>query len=308
MPSLRHGLLLLGLGLFFALTPPPPAAAEVRIWIGLPQVSIRLNVPMYPELIVVPGLPVYYAPNLEANYFYYDGYYWVYLDDNWYASDWFNGPWWLVEPDQVPLFILRIPIRYYRLPPLYFFDWPDRLPPRWGHRWGHDWERRHHDWDRWERRDTPQAAPLPDYQRDYTGNRYPGREQRQKLHREHDLSRPQEEMRHGFEPRRERDHTSPRERWGEPPRRRDDLRDEGRGAAPTREERFAPHVQPQREERNPMLRGQPRQPERSGRDNPSGRPLRYDHRPQERGGDSERFERGWQEQGQERQRERPDGR
>jgi hypothetical protein len=57
------------------------------------QVSIGINVPIYPRLVVVPGYPVYYAPQLDSNYFFYDGLYWVFQDDNWYQSSWYNGPW-----------------------------------------------------------------------------------------------------------------------------------------------------------------------------------------------------------------------
>lgn len=34
------------------------------------QVSIGINLPIYPNLVVVPGYPVYYAPQLNANYFF----------------------------------------------------------------------------------------------------------------------------------------------------------------------------------------------------------------------------------------------
>src|SRR6476661_10613563 len=85
------------------------AAAQVSVGIGLPGVSIGINVPVYPELVRVPGYPVYYAPRMNSNFFFYDGMYWVYTDDNWYASSWYNGPWALVAPEVVPLFVLRIP-------------------------------------------------------------------------------------------------------------------------------------------------------------------------------------------------------
>ncbi len=42
------------------------------------SVSIGINLPVYPNLVVVPGYPVYYAPQLQANFFFYDGMYWVY--------------------------------------------------------------------------------------------------------------------------------------------------------------------------------------------------------------------------------------
>ena len=143
------------------------------------QVSIGINFPAYPELIIVPGYPVYYAPQLEANLFFYDGLYWVYQDDNWYASSWYNGPWWIVNPEAVPLFVLRIPVSYYRQPPSFFFGWQSDAPPRWGDHWGHDWEQRRNGWDRWTRSAAPAPAPLPAYQRNYSGDRYPRQVERQ---------------------------------------------------------------------------------------------------------------------------------
>ena len=105
------------------------AMAQLSIGIGLPGVSIGINLPVYPELVRVPGYPVYYAPRLNSNFFFYDGMYWVYQGDNWYASSWYNGPWGLVAPAYVPLFVLRIPVRYYRAPPVYFRDWRAHSPP-----------------------------------------------------------------------------------------------------------------------------------------------------------------------------------
>jgi hypothetical protein len=148
------------------------------------QVSIGINLPIYPELVVVPGYPVYYAPREEANFFFYDGMYWVYQHDNWYGSSWYNGPWWLMDPEDVPVFVLRIPVRYYRQPPEYFFGWQSDAPPRWGEHWGGDWERRRSGWDRWNRSAAPAPAPLPVYQRQYSGNRYP-----QQVKQQHELQK-----------------------------------------------------------------------------------------------------------------------
>ena len=107
------------------------AAAQLSVGIEAPGVSIGINVPVFPQLVPVSGYPVYYAPQVNANYFFYDGMYWVYQADNWYASEWYNGPWALVAPDAVPLFILRVPVRYYRRPPAYFHGWASNAPPRW---------------------------------------------------------------------------------------------------------------------------------------------------------------------------------
>ncbi len=182
MQRMRYGLIVLCMLLSLGTS----AAAQVSIGIGLPNVSIGINIPLFPELVPVPGYPVYYAPRLEANYFFYDGMYWVYQNDYWYASSWYNGPWGLVQPEVVPLFILRIPVRYYRQPPVYFRGWRSDAPPRWGDHWGHGWEQRRRGWDRWDRSSAPRPAPLPVYQRQYSGDRYPRQvEQQQTLRSRH---------------------------------------------------------------------------------------------------------------------------
>ena len=120
------------------------AQAQVSVGVGIavavPSIQIGINVPVYPELVPVPGYPVYYDPRASLNYFFYDGAYWVYQADSWYVSSWYDGPWHVVEPDYVPLYVLRVPVRYYRQPPPYFRGWRADAPPRWGHRWGRDWE------------------------------------------------------------------------------------------------------------------------------------------------------------------------
>jgi hypothetical protein len=147
---------------------------------ALARVDIDINLSLFPELVPVPGYPVYYAPQADLNYFFYDGMYWVYEDDGWYTSNWYDGPWEYVDPEEVPVYVLRVPVRYYRRPPTYFYGWRSDAPPRWGVYWGDDWSRHHNGWDHWDRRRVPKPAPLPTYQRNYSGDRYPrGPEQRE---------------------------------------------------------------------------------------------------------------------------------
>ena len=137
------------------------------------SVSIGINVPTYPVLQRVPGYPVYYAPSLNTNYFFYDGMYWVFDGREWYMSAWYNGPWQLVDRYEVPVYVLRVPVRYYRARPTYFSSWAVDAPPRWDAHWGATWSERRAGWDRWSRSSVPAAAPLPTYQRAYSGTRYP---------------------------------------------------------------------------------------------------------------------------------------
>ena len=137
-----------------------PAPAQVSFGLSLPGLSIGVNVPVYPELVPVPGYPVYYAPNIDSNYFFYDGMYWLFQNDNWYTSSWYNGPWVLVAPDAVPLYVLRVPVRYYRRPPVYFNAWYADAPPRWGEHWGRGWEDHHRGWDRWNHAAVPAPGPV----------------------------------------------------------------------------------------------------------------------------------------------------
>ena len=187
---LRTGLLALSMA--FCLAAPAGAQVSVGVGISLPGVNIGINLPAYPQLVAVPGYPVYYAPQLQSNYFFYDGMYWVYQRDNWYASTWYNGPWGLVGPEAVPLYVLRVPVRYYRQPPVYFRGWASDAPPRWGDHWGNNWQQQHSGWDNWNRNAVPAPAPLPVYQRQYSGSRYPRVEQQQVLQTQNYRYQPQD--------------------------------------------------------------------------------------------------------------------
>ena len=180
-----------------------PARAQFSIDFSAPGVSIGVNMPVYPQLVRIPGYPVYYDPQVNSNYFFYDGLYWVFWGDNWYTSEWYNGPWQLVAPEYVPQFVLLIPVRYYRSPPIYFRSWYRDGPPRWGEHWGRSWEQRRAGWDRWDRRSVPAAAPLPVYQRQYSGSRYPRvAEQRQVIRSQNYHYQPRDaEVRQHFQQR-----------------------------------------------------------------------------------------------------------
>ena len=262
--------------------PLASASAQLSIEFSLPGIEIGVRQPSYPQLVLVPGYPVYYDPSAETNYFFYDGLYWVFERDNWYASNWYDGPWGLVEPRYVPEFILRVPVRYYRRPPVYFRGWRGDAPPRWGDHWGRDWEEHHRGWDRWDRRHAPRPAPLPLYQRQYAGDRYPRPEQQPVLRREHYQYTPRDRVVKQIERAphpaparpapRERDRQDqanqlPRDR--QPPQATPQVPPQQAPPARDRErERGQPQAQPQQRERPDDRRAEPK---RGDRGNDRGR-------------------------------------
>ena len=159
------------------------------------SVALGVHLSRYPDLVVIPGYPVLYDPRLNANYFFYEGTFWVFEEDDWYRSDWYNGPWLRVERDDVPVFLLRIPVRYYNRAPLYFHPWALEMAPRWSLRWGKGWERRHRGWDRWDQRRAPPPAPPPVYQQQFPRERYPSSpEVRERLRERNYRYRPREPL------------------------------------------------------------------------------------------------------------------
>ncbi len=83
--------------------------------------NIDFNLIAQPQLVVVPGTPVAYAPTVPANYFFY------------------NGPWLALSPAHVPGPLLRVPVRYYRAPLSQWQHWQRAQPPRWAPVWGQRW-------------------------------------------------------------------------------------------------------------------------------------------------------------------------
>ena len=276
---------LLLLSMLLCAMAPAMAPAEVSIGIGFPNVSIGINLPFYPDLEPVPGYPVYYAPRLDSNYFFYDGMYWVYQEDDWYASSWYNGPWARVDREAVPLFVLRVPVRYYRRPPAYFRAWQMDAPPRWGDHWGRGWAQHHSGWDRWDRRSAPVAAPLPFYQRQYSGTRYPsGPPQQQRLHNQNYRYQPQDPVvRQRYQG--QRGQAAPASPQRETPRSRQE-----RNAGPQDGQRGNPYLPQQRapgapHAQSPQYRGKdmPRPPPAQAQPQRSGPPVQPQSEPRQQG-------------------------
>jgi hypothetical protein len=101
-------------GLTFAAAPVRAADVHVDVNIGPPAWVYEAP----PHVVVVPGVPhVYYAPELGVNFFTYGGRYYTYDQDRWYVAHGGHGPWTYVERRYVPAPVLRVPTRYYHVPP-----------------------------------------------------------------------------------------------------------------------------------------------------------------------------------------------
>ena len=102
MQKTFFGILLLGL----VIVSPLPARAGVHV-----GVNISLPLPIVfvapPELIVLPETNVYVAPDVEAEIYFYDGWWWRPWEGGWYRSRHYDSDWSYYE--QVPSFYRRIP-------------------------------------------------------------------------------------------------------------------------------------------------------------------------------------------------------
>src|SRR2546426_2114608 len=106
------------------------------------RVDVGIHLPAPPAFVVIPGMPVYYAPSTPANVFFYAHQYWAFESGGWYVGPSWNGPWAGVAPMYVPAPILQVPVGYYRVPPPH---WRGQRrgapPPLGGHlraRWRHE--------------------------------------------------------------------------------------------------------------------------------------------------------------------------
>jgi hypothetical protein len=103
-------------------------------------VNIGINLSQRPRMELVPRSPVYYAPQVGANYFFYDDLYWVFDGNEWYSSSGYNGPWEMVAAADVPDSVLQVPVGYYQDAPGYFLGWRGDAAPHWREHWGTGWQ------------------------------------------------------------------------------------------------------------------------------------------------------------------------
>src|SRR5262245_2545406 len=133
--------LILGTLVIALLSPPHLGHAQVGV-------SIGINLPSPPPLVIVPGTPVAYAPAVPANYFFYGGQYYVFTDGSWYMGPRYNGPWGVVAPGYIPAPLLAVPVKYYKARPPHWKGWQRAAAPHWDPAWGHDWKKAHKEYEK----------------------------------------------------------------------------------------------------------------------------------------------------------------
>jgi hypothetical protein len=115
MPHRLPRLLMLSAAAAMLLSGAPATASDVNITIGLGVPPIVLTAP--PQLVVVPGTPIYYAPDVQANLFVYKGRYYTVVHGVWSMAPAYTGPWAAIQIGKGPPPVLSVPVEYYKIPP-----------------------------------------------------------------------------------------------------------------------------------------------------------------------------------------------
>ena len=115
MPRILQRVLILASAVAMLFLGDSATASDVKINIGLGVPPIVLTTP--PSLVVVPGTPVYYAPDVSANLFFYKGRYYTVANGVWAMAPAYTGPWAVIQIGQVPAPVVAVPVEYYKIPP-----------------------------------------------------------------------------------------------------------------------------------------------------------------------------------------------
>ena len=95
------------------------------------HVSIGINLPAPPSLVIIPSTPVAYAPAVPANVFFYGGQYSISPTMPGTSARRTAGPGCSSSRRTFPLPLLTVPVRYFRAPPPAWRQWRRDVPPRW---------------------------------------------------------------------------------------------------------------------------------------------------------------------------------
>ncbi len=89
---------------------PRTSDAGIGVSIGIPLPGLRLAAP--PDLAIIAGTPVYFAPDIQADLYFYHGNWYRPYGGEWYVSAEFGGPWGHVAIGNVPPPLVDLPPDY----------------------------------------------------------------------------------------------------------------------------------------------------------------------------------------------------
>jgi hypothetical protein len=107
------GFLVVGAGVVFVMGFSAQSEARVDVNIGISIPAYRFAAP--PALVVIPGTYAYFAPDVDIDIVFYQGFWYRPHEGRWYRARAYNGPWGYIAPARVPSVLIELPPDYRRL-------------------------------------------------------------------------------------------------------------------------------------------------------------------------------------------------
>jgi hypothetical protein len=116
------------MGLVFGMAMGTAEGGDVNVNIGVPPVAAVVVAPppvmvARPQVVLVPGTPVFTAPNVEFNVFLFGGKYYSHHNDVWYVTPRPGAKWERVAVATVPVEVRGVPVKYYKVKPKHAKAW-----------------------------------------------------------------------------------------------------------------------------------------------------------------------------------------
>jgi hypothetical protein len=130
------------------------AEVNVNVGINVPPPP-PLVIPAPPPMFVIPRTYVYFAPEVDVDVFFYQGYWYRPHRGHWYRSKSYDGKWVYLLPKKVPRAVIDVPPNFRHIPPGYRHIPYGNVRKNWK-KWEKDkyWERHGgrewHGEERWE--------------------------------------------------------------------------------------------------------------------------------------------------------------
>jgi len=108
---------------FATFAPPARAGVDVNVNVGLPVGVVVAPTPVVvapqpvhvqqpPEMVLIPGSSVYFAPGVGVDLFFHSDHWWNRRGERWYRASGYSGPWTAVGHRHVPAPVYRVPANY----------------------------------------------------------------------------------------------------------------------------------------------------------------------------------------------------